>query len=64
LLILLLWNSKSEFVVYKLKEMGKIQENDVVEICQQFDYIDKLDAGKITLAQLLEAETDERGKSS
>ncbi|CAM6102952.1 unnamed protein product [Calypogeia fissa] len=46
--------SKAEFVVYKLKEMGKIDESDVLEICKQFEYIDNMNAGKITLAQLLE----------
>ncbi|GKU92497.1 hypothetical protein SLEP1_g6211 [Rubroshorea leprosula] len=35
--------SKSEYVIYKLKEMGKVLEKDILQICQKFD---RLDAGK------------------
>ncbi|KAK1325058.1 Two pore potassium channel c [Acorus calamus] len=30
-------NLKSEYVIYKLKEMGKIAEKDILQICEQFD---------------------------
>ncbi|EEF28311.1 two pore potassium channel c [Ricinus communis] len=47
--------SKSEFIIYKLKEMGKITEKDILLICNQFDIIDNSNCGKITLAGLMEA---------
>ncbi|XP_020594850.1 two-pore potassium channel 3 [Phalaenopsis equestris] len=46
--------SKSEFVVYKLKEMGKVAEKDVLQICDQFDRLDNGNCGKITLFDLIE----------
>lgn len=48
--------SKSEFVVYKLKEMGKIAEKDILPICEQFDRLDKGNCGKITLSDLIESQ--------
>jgi len=45
--------SKSEYVIFKLKEMGKIQEKDVLQICDQFSKLDPSDCGKITLPHLL-----------
>lgn len=47
--------SKSEYVIYKLKEMGKISEKDVMQICHKFDRLDTGNCGKITLADLMEA---------
>ncbi|CAK7346675.1 unnamed protein product [Dovyalis caffra] len=48
--------SKSEFVIYKLKEMGKIAEKDILQICNQFDSIYSTNCGKITLADLMESD--------
>lgn len=45
--------SKSEFVIYKLKEMGKISEKDILQICNQFNKLDPNNTGKITLPDLL-----------
>ncbi|KAH9770775.1 hypothetical protein KPL71_012479 [Citrus sinensis] len=45
--------SKSEFVINKLKEMGKIAEKDILQICNQFDLIDDSKCGKITVADLM-----------
>lgn len=45
--------SKSEFVIYKLKEMGKISEKDILQICKIFDRLDAGNCGKIMLADLL-----------
>lgn len=45
--------SKSEYVIYKLKEMGKVSEKDVMQICAQFDRLDSGNCGKITLADLM-----------
>ncbi|KAG9145650.1 hypothetical protein Leryth_018708 [Lithospermum erythrorhizon] len=47
--------SKSEFVIYKLKEMGKVSDKDVLLICKQFERLDTGNCGKITLADLMEA---------
>ncbi|GLT52582.1 hypothetical protein SLA2020_259140 [Shorea laevis] len=46
--------SKSEYVIYKLKEMGKVLEKDILQICQKFDRLDAGNCGKITLADLME----------
>ncbi|KAJ0054581.1 hypothetical protein Pint_00770 [Pistacia integerrima] len=46
--------SKSEYVIYKLKEMGKIGEKDIMQICNQFSKLDPSNFGKITLPRLLE----------
>ena len=48
-------SSKSEYVIYKLKEMGKVSDKDVLQICETFDKIDSGNCGKITLADLMEA---------
>ncbi|KAK7397024.1 hypothetical protein VNO78_18189 [Psophocarpus tetragonolobus] len=45
--------SKSEYVIFKLKEMGKIQDKDVLQICDQFRKLDPSNCGKITLPHLL-----------
>lgn len=45
--------SKSEFVIYKLKEMGKVADKDILQICNQFDQIDGTNSGKITLADVM-----------
>ncbi|KAJ9558154.1 hypothetical protein OSB04_012768 [Centaurea solstitialis] len=45
---------KSEFVIYKLKEMGKISEKDILQICKIFDRLDSGNCGKIMLADLMQ----------
>ncbi|PIA37915.1 hypothetical protein AQUCO_02900045v1 [Aquilegia coerulea] len=47
--------SKSDYVVYKLKEMGKITEKDILQICDQFEKLDRTNSGKITLPDLMES---------
>ncbi|CAL2244284.1 unnamed protein product [Prunus armeniaca] len=46
--------SKSEYVIHKLKEMGKIGEKDILQICNQFSKLDQNHSGKITLPDLME----------
>lgn len=46
--------SKSEYVIYKLKEMGKVTEKDILQISKKFERLDKGNCGKITLADLME----------
>ncbi|XP_026446404.1 two-pore potassium channel 5-like [Papaver somniferum] len=48
--------SKSEYVILKLKEMGKINEKDILLICNQFDKIDPNNSGRITLPELLDSQ--------
>ncbi|KAJ8763019.1 hypothetical protein K2173_023224 [Erythroxylum novogranatense] len=48
--------SKSEFVLYKLKEMGKVAEKDILQISNQFDSLDRTNCGKITIADLMESD--------
>ncbi|PWA53145.1 two-pore potassium channel 5 [Artemisia annua] len=45
--------SKSEYIVFKLKEMGKIDERDILQILNQFSKLDSSNSGKITLRRLL-----------
>jgi potassium channel subfamily K len=40
-------------VVYKLKQMGKIVEKDIAEVCKQFNRLDIDNSGKITLSCLI-----------
>lgn len=47
--------SKSEYVIYKLKAMGKISEMDILQICKQFERLDTGNCGKITLADLMQS---------
>lgn len=44
--------SKAEFVIYKLKEMGKIADKDIIQIAHQFDALDDANCGKISLADI------------
>lgn len=45
--------SKSEYVIYKLKEMGKVSEKDIMQVSEKFDRLDAGNCGKITLADLM-----------
>ncbi|ESQ37828.1 hypothetical protein EUTSA_v10028706mg [Eutrema salsugineum] len=45
--------SKSEYIVLKLKEMGKISDKDINQVVNQFDKLDPNNLGKITLPDLL-----------
>jgi len=46
--------SKPEYVIFKLKEMGIIEEKDIEQVCKQFDDLDSYHRGKITVADLIE----------
>ncbi|XP_010449497.1 PREDICTED: two-pore potassium channel 3-like [Camelina sativa] len=47
--------SKAEYVIYKLKEMEKITDKDIIPISKQFDKLDRCSNGKITLVDLLDS---------
>lgn len=44
--------SAAEFVIYKLKEMGKIEEEDVALVLKEFDYLDADHSGSLTVSDL------------
>ncbi|KAL6286939.1 hypothetical protein ACE6H2_011329 [Prunus campanulata] len=46
--------SKSDFIIYKLKEMGRVAESDILQICKKFDSLEHSNNDKITLADLME----------
>jgi hypothetical protein len=46
-------NSKSGFLIYKLKEMGKINEKDVTMISDQFDQLGLAKCGNVALADII-----------
>lgn len=46
--------SKSEYVIYKLKEMGKVTDKDILLISKQFERLDKGNCGRIRLTDLME----------
>ncbi|KAK9924102.1 hypothetical protein M0R45_032489 [Rubus argutus] len=50
--------SKSEFVLYKLREMGMVANKDILLICKQFDSLGHSNDGKITLVDLMEGDSD------
>ncbi|KAF4373218.1 hypothetical protein G4B88_027033 [Cannabis sativa] len=45
--------SKSEYIIFKLREMGKIAETDITQICKEFDSLQHGNRGKITLADIV-----------
>uniref|UniRef100_J3L368 Potassium channel domain-containing protein n=2 Tax=Oryza brachyantha TaxID=4533 RepID=J3L368_ORYBR len=45
--------SKSDFLIYKLKEIGKIDDKDIEMISDQFDQLGLAKCGKITLADII-----------
>ncbi|KAL8268650.1 hypothetical protein R6Q59_002448 [Mikania micrantha] len=50
--------SKAEYVIYKLKEMGKVTDKEILQICTIFDQIDTGNSGKISLVDLMHSRTD------
>lgn len=51
----------AEFIIYKLKEMGKITQEDIKLVTEEFEYLDvdqsgTLSASDITLAQSSQTE--------
>nr|CAB3478028.1 unnamed protein product [Digitaria exilis] len=44
---------KSDFVIYKLKEMGKIDEKEIAMICDQFDQLEFGKCERIPLVDII-----------
>nr|XP_004234242.3 two-pore potassium channel 2-like [Solanum lycopersicum] len=47
--------SKSDYMMYKLKELGKITERDILLINKQFERLDTGNCGRITLSNIIES---------
>ncbi|KAI3764216.1 hypothetical protein L2E82_14220 [Cichorium intybus] len=47
--------SKAEYVIYKLKEMGKVSDKDILEISKIFELLDTGNSGKISLGDLMQS---------
>ena len=41
------WCSAAEFVIYKLKELGKIDEDDVLDVLKEFNALDHEQSGHL-----------------
>ncbi|KAL8129144.1 hypothetical protein V2J09_018299 [Rumex salicifolius] len=48
----------AEFIVYKLKEMGKISEEDVSMVMQEFEELDVDQSGTISVSDIILAQSD------
>ncbi|ESQ42884.1 hypothetical protein EUTSA_v10013902mg [Eutrema salsugineum] len=49
----------AEFILYKLKEMGKIDENDVAGIMEEFEQLDYDESGTLTTSDIILAQTSQ-----
>ncbi|CAH8323576.1 unnamed protein product [Eruca vesicaria subsp. sativa] len=47
----------AEFIVYKLKEMGKIDEKDIAGIMEEFEQLDYDESGNLTNSDIVLAQT-------
>lgn len=47
----------AEFIVYKLKEMGKIDEKDISGIMDEFEQLDYDESGTLTTSDIVLAQT-------
>ena len=48
----LTWCSAAEYVIYKLKEIGKIEQSDVVEMLKEFEVLDRDHTGALNLSEV------------
>lgn len=46
------WHSAAEFVIYKLKELGKIDQEDVRDIVKEFCALDYDESGTLNLSDI------------
>lgn len=47
----------AEFILYKLKEMGKIDEKDIAGIMEEFEQLDYDESGTLTTSDITLAQT-------
>lgn len=58
-----LYYSAAEFIVYKLKEMGKISNDDITLVMECFKQLDVDHSGTLTEADLLASRSSRSSKS-
>lgn len=46
------WRSAAEFVIFKLKEVGKIAEEDVQDILKEFAALDYDESGTLNVSDI------------
>lgn len=56
------FHSAAEFVIYKLKEMGKISQDDVSQIMEEFEDLDVDQSGTLSPSDIILAQ-DSQTKS-
>lgn len=52
-------HSAAEFVLYKLKEMGKISQDDISVVMDEFDQLDVDQSGTLSPSDILLAQSSE-----
>lgn len=50
-------NRAAEFVIYKLKEMGKISQEDISLLLEEFEYLDVDQSGTLSTSDLVLAQS-------
>jgi len=51
------WGSAAEFVLYKLKEMGKITQEDISLVMEEFEELDVDQSGTLSLSDITLAQS-------
>lgn len=46
----------AEFIIYKLKELGKISQEDIAVVMEEFEDLDVDQSGKISATDLINAQ--------
>lgn len=55
----LMCNRSAEFIIYKLKEMGKINQEDISVLLQEFENLDVDQSGTLSTCDLKLAQSDQ-----
>lgn len=53
-----------EFILYKLKEMGKITQEDISMVMEEFEELDVDQSGTLSVSDISLAQSDPREKSN
>ncbi|GLT62592.1 hypothetical protein SLA2020_352150 [Shorea laevis] len=54
-----LFHSAAEFIIYKLKEMGKISQEDILLILEEFEDLDVDQSGTLTASDIKLAQSSQ-----
>ncbi|GFZ07371.1 outward rectifying potassium channel protein [Actinidia rufa] len=52
----------AEFIIYKLKEMGKISQEDISLVMEEFEYLDVDQSGTLSASDIMLAQSSQRWK--